>query len=95
VNRLNWPAIRAFNKAWQPHAIAHEEGWRCDRHFDGGEWSDGAHATLEQDHMERVATVVAARYGMCTSDLLDSLLEAEYHSMDHIIDSLSQGDYHV
>ena len=61
---MNKTAVRTYNRLLNcsPRMIAQREGWECDRHFDGGEWSDGFHSRFEQEIEDLLLNIVADRF---------------------------------
>jgi membrane-bound lytic murein transglycosylase B len=69
-------------------AQAMNEAAECDRHFDGGEWSDSAHAHIQEDWMDEQFRTVAAAYGLDVAVLMRafdtaSYLQQEYEYKSH------------
>ena len=68
---LNKIAVHAFNEALarNPVLAAQVDGARCDRLFDGGEWSDAYHAEEIESIADGICARVAARFGMTETQL--------------------------
>jgi len=72
---INYPAVRAFTRAWAPIAESHAEGAQADAGFDAGEFSGPAHATLEHDAYWAALERVAERFRL-TVVMLDRMCYA-------------------
>ena len=68
---INMPAVRAFMRAIRPVNAAYDKAVELDRKFDGGEWSDAASSHALDDEEERIAAIVAFRFGLNTEVLMD------------------------
>jgi len=83
-------AVRAYSKALQrsPAVQAQREGWLCDRHFDGGEWSDAAHSRFAQDIEERILAHVAARFEIDPEALYALWDRYNHEQTDRMLDAM-------
>lgn len=85
-HQLNFPAIRAFNRAFRPINEAYDVSCAMDYGFDAGEFSGSAIARSFDREMERVAKQVADRYGMDPETLLSQALTCyPMHEQDVLI----------
>jgi hypothetical protein len=80
-----YPAVRAFNHAIQPYALAAAIGSDADRQFDGGEWSDAQHADAWERTQRQVALRVGRRFNLAPSELLDMAELAINVEHDHFM----------
>jgi hypothetical protein len=69
MNKLELQAVRAFARIIEPINASHDECIEADAGFDAGEFSGPAHDRMLMEEYERVAAVVAPRFGL-DADLL-------------------------
>ena len=67
---LNFPAIRAFWKAWGPINTSFDVGCAMDYGYDAGEFSGPAMGRMYEQEEKRVAQQVSLRYGLSADELL-------------------------
>jgi hypothetical protein len=94
---FNFPAIRALTQALNRNEQlkAQEEGARCDRGFDGGEWSDAWHAQVQRDMIMEIAWRVAGRFHMNGDDLFYQLNGAAFVESDRQVRAICrEGNTH-
>lgn len=77
ITRLEYQAVRACEKLLGIATAGWDEMHGCDRHFDGGEWSDEAWANNFDTEIARVANLVAGRFGLDAEKLRTTW---EYHA---------------
>jgi len=68
---INYPAMRALHRAFQPVSDSLDEGYACDSHFDGGEWSGPAYAVYFEEAFQDTAESIGARFGMTRDEAID------------------------
>jgi len=78
MQSVNMVAVRAFSRVMTPIQDGLSEAHACDRHFDGGEFSDAAHGRIAEDEAMRVAEVVGARFGLTGGELYAMCMDAWY-----------------
>lgn len=86
--KLNYPAIRAFIRVWNPIADELEEGARIDAGFDGGEFSGPANARYASYEHEKVCRQIAERFGMTGDELSLQVWVYDNEQQDRFYDSL-------
>ena len=87
-DQINYVAVRAFRKVWEPIAAEHELAAEMDAGFDAGEWSGPAHANLECAAYEACLHRVAAKFNLSATVLGNQLCEAEYNECERFRSSL-------
>lgn len=66
-------AVRAFHRLMRLITAQHEEASRLDAGFDGGEFSGPAHARMYEDDEDRIAALVAKRFGFEYDELNEAI----------------------
>ena len=85
-HQLNFPAIRAYYRAWHPIDNRYTEAMYYDTAMDYGEFSGPAIAKRWDADRQRVAEQVAARFGMHWEDLISQAeCCAPMHEQDILI----------
>lgn len=69
IPKLNYRAIRAYNKIYAPIAKRQWFGSQCDYQVDFGEWSSSAYYHISETIEERIAEYVGARFGLSAEEL--------------------------
>lgn len=85
---VNWQAVRAFNRVMAPIQQGMDLQHHYDRHFDGGEWSDPAHAELQEKMALSVADKVGARFDIMGMELLMMIDVANHVNNDALFRAL-------
>jgi uncharacterized membrane protein len=69
-------AARAYLRILRPISEAMDMAAIADAGFDGGEWSDAASDRMFEDEECRVLDLVANRFGITQSDLVNAIYES-------------------
>jgi hypothetical protein len=82
IKPINFPAVRAANRAWDVMFAAFADAAAADAGFDGGEWSCGFHDRAAHAAASHIADRVAARFDLTSDELLDHVHRAVNHQLD-------------
>lgn len=85
--RINYPAVRAFNRVWNP--IAHDLGMieEADRGFDGGEFSGSFHNDQWSREYARVLALVGSRFDVKADALDEMVMDADWIENEKWVES--------
>lgn len=87
------PAVRAFNRVFDPIAAAINFGYEMASQYDGGEFIGEAYEREFEDQFKRVGEMVATRFNTTYDELTNAVyLDQNGFNHPHMHDPL--GDWH-